>query len=347
MPKTKKSRKFVKRDRHRLWCFTVNNYTDNDIALVDTALTQYSLDYVGYGKEIGEQGTPHLQGFIYRNSDHAAIDWKTVKAMVPRGAIFKAKGTFQQNKTYCSKGGDYTFFGKEPVGQGKRTDLDAAVEDLKVTPSFPEFVRKNVKASCKYFNNFARVHQYLHRPNYDYQKPVVIVIHGPAGQNKTRRAIEMAKTLKMDIFKKSASTGAWFDRYCEEPYIILDDFRDTHYEYADLLVLLDGYGSVQQVKCATTLVKPKYWIITTDTPPKEWYKNIPEVKKDQIYRRITHTFRSSDTIDIQAIEQWRVQENRSGLENITQPTSVPPQENSVRMVKNSDEKLVQDLCTPL
>ena len=42
------------------WCMTLNNYTEEQrVALLATECT-----YVIMGEEVGEQGTPHLQGFL-------------------------------------------------------------------------------------------------------------------------------------------------------------------------------------------------------------------------------------------------------------------------------------------
>ncbi len=43
------------------WCFTLNNYTEIDISSIDAIKSKCDLIIVG--KEIGEQGTPHLQGY--------------------------------------------------------------------------------------------------------------------------------------------------------------------------------------------------------------------------------------------------------------------------------------------
>lgn len=84
------------------WCFTLNNYTQEDFDNIILTCSSNSSKYI-VGKEVGESGTPHLQGYFeyYRKirplslklSDK--IHWE------------RAKGTKSQNITYCSKDGDF------------------------------------------------------------------------------------------------------------------------------------------------------------------------------------------------------------------------------------------------
>ncbi|AXH73611.1 MAG: putative viral replication protein [Cressdnaviricota sp.] len=82
------------------WCFTLNNFTDEEISsIVPILKDKCSLGIIG--KEVGEKGTPHLQGYVEFN-----------KKMRPLSLGFKrihwekCKGNRQQNKEYCEKDGE-------------------------------------------------------------------------------------------------------------------------------------------------------------------------------------------------------------------------------------------------
>lgn len=48
------------------WCFTINNFTPDELELMDQLAERIPEDisYLVIGKETGENGTPHIQGFI-------------------------------------------------------------------------------------------------------------------------------------------------------------------------------------------------------------------------------------------------------------------------------------------
>jgi len=87
----------------RKLCFTINNYTNTEykdlLSVIDKRFYKAII-----GKEVGENGTPHLQGYI---EFHSPKTWSTIKKLLPRAHIERAKGTRAQNVAYCSKGGDY------------------------------------------------------------------------------------------------------------------------------------------------------------------------------------------------------------------------------------------------
>lgn len=86
----------------KYWCFTLNNYTDDDISSIINISNQKQIDYI-FGEEVGDQGTPHLQGFIRFKSknrpmkifSNERVHWE------------KTKSSFENNCAYCMKQDKY------------------------------------------------------------------------------------------------------------------------------------------------------------------------------------------------------------------------------------------------
>lgn len=104
--------------RGRHWCFTLNNYTDDDIERLN-ALDQ-EVDYLIYGKEVGASGTPHLQGFV---TFRTRIRRRSAIEKIGQ-AHFSIARNIDQAIEYCKKEGDFVEVGNRPRGQGSRSDLD-------------------------------------------------------------------------------------------------------------------------------------------------------------------------------------------------------------------------------
>lgn len=96
--------------RSRTWCFTLNNYTPDEeegCRLIETV-------YTIFGKEVGEKGTPHLQGYLsFQNKKSLA----QLKKLLPRAHLAQAKADAIKNQVYCSKDGDVYEKGTPPATQ--------------------------------------------------------------------------------------------------------------------------------------------------------------------------------------------------------------------------------------
>jgi len=84
------------------WCFTLNNWTIEERSAISSKIESLC-DRGGFGLEVGEKGTPHLQGWI---------EFKTkARPMqvfgIPRIHWEGMKGTVQDSINYCSKDGNY------------------------------------------------------------------------------------------------------------------------------------------------------------------------------------------------------------------------------------------------
>ena len=117
------------------WCFTYNNYDDEGEDWLQSTITN-SCRYAIYGREVGEQGTPHLQGYIEFKQKKRPLEVFKRKCLHWE----KCRGTKQDNINYCSKSSKTMWlFPKEhiinTIDPGHFYDWQAEVADeLELTP---------------------------------------------------------------------------------------------------------------------------------------------------------------------------------------------------------------------
>lgn len=113
----------------RGWCFTVNNWTDDDLAwLMAMCEENEDIKYMVIGFEIGGRcQTPHLQSFVLFVKRHT---FKVIADLFEPNHVEPQKGSKVQAIYYCRKDGDFWEYGERPR-QGKRTDLDLIAQDIK------------------------------------------------------------------------------------------------------------------------------------------------------------------------------------------------------------------------
>nr|UOF81135.1 rep protein [Cressdnaviricota sp.] len=117
----------------RCWCFTFNNYTAEDVTRFSGLITAFDglVQYVIFGREVGENGTPHLQGFIRLNAR------KSMRQMIQMcgQAHFTIARNVPASIQYCKKDGDFEEFGDATAGTspGKRNDLEVFKDAVKAS----------------------------------------------------------------------------------------------------------------------------------------------------------------------------------------------------------------------
>lgn len=110
------------------WCFTINNPTDVDrgrLNELSTSMERVGVTYLVYGREVGDNGTPHLQGFVIFNLRKRL---RAVRELLgPRGHYEPARATSDQAADYCKKDDDYEEYGTLPNAR-------------RGAPSVPDFI---------------------------------------------------------------------------------------------------------------------------------------------------------------------------------------------------------------
>lgn len=243
----------------RCFCFTMNNYDEVGVAHVRNVLSSPEVRYAIFGREVGESGTPHLQGYL------AFLKVKRLNAVIralPGCHVEKAKGNEQQNFEYCSKDGDYEEFGRRSE-QGKRTDLSAAIESLK-EGGMKRVIEEHTETFTKYYRGLEALEYRLNNTPYEHPECRGIWVYGPPGTGKSHSVREKYPEAYIKQQNK------WWDGYAQEKVIILDDL-DTAALGHHLKIWADKYACSGEFKGGTVHLRHQVFIVTSNyTPEQLW-----------------------------------------------------------------------------
>lgn len=249
------------------YCFTWNNPVDFDYAAIDCK-------YIIVGRETAPStGTVHHQGYIsFKNAKH----FEPVKKLLPPGShIETAKGSPQQNITYCEKDGDIVYEKGTRPKMGKRNDIikvKEMIEDRKGMKDIIDEVQSYQAIRCAEL-----ILKYKEKPRT--WKPMVKWYYGPTGTGKTRAAVEETKDPWI-----SARNLKWWEGYDAHEHVIIDDFRRDFCTFHELLRILDRYEYRIENKGGSRQLLCKLIIITSCYHPRDVYETREDI--EQLIRRI-------------------------------------------------------------
>lgn len=255
------------------FCFTINNWEDPDLE----ACLNLPHSYLVIGKESGESGTPHLQGYCELIKK---VSFGKLKKLLPKAHIERRMGSSQQASDYCKKDDKDAIELGTLSKPGKRNDLENVYDAIKNGAS-------NTELADSYPSTYMRFYKACDRVRFDQARldnkfsPVTVSVYiGDAGSGKTRKAYDEAP----DLYRLVPSDSTvWFDGYQGQETLLLDDFYGW-IKYGYLLQLLDGYKFQLPIKGGFTWKQWKRVIITSNKPPETWYS---VGLTDALKRRIT------------------------------------------------------------
>jgi len=88
----------AQKPQHGYWCFTLNNYLEEDIEQLEHTL-RCECDWYIFQEETGENGTPHLQGTIKLKKRQRLTQLKTIDHRIH----WEATKCVNKSKIYCTK----------------------------------------------------------------------------------------------------------------------------------------------------------------------------------------------------------------------------------------------------
>ena len=259
----------------------INNYTDSDISWV----MGLEVSKIVCSKEVGNSGTPHLQGAvtfkrIYRFKQikklHATAHWEPAKAA--------------QDFNYCKKFGSEIVRDEDNRKQGGRTDIESVREMLEAGEGLDQVYKR---ARSMHSVNFAKSWLTYHEQHLPKGTKIKIFwYYGCSGLGKTKKVLEQCDPFIPLTFK-------WWDGYNGQDSVLLDDLRPDWCKPAELLRLLDPYRFQYRVEIkgsSKPLIATKVYI-TTPWHPDDFWKDTKE-SSTQLLRRI------DELVHFRADGQW-------------------------------------------
>lgn len=266
--------------RCRSYCFTINNYTDEDVANIE--LLRDVAGYLVVGIEQGESGTPHLQGYVYFKE---AKTFTSVKKKLPRAHIEVSKGTAEDNRLYCSKDNNLLVECGDIPRQGARTDIEKVIQDLKEGSNMRAVIDK---ARSIQSVKMAEVWLKYNEEGRDFQ-PEVRWYHGSTGSGKTKSAVEW---LGPDYY--TPLNFKWWEGYDAHENVLLDEVREDYCNLNDMLKMLDRYKYRVECKGGSRQLLAKKIAITSPYPPDKLFGQREDMK--QLFRRIKDVIQCGELV---------------------------------------------------
>lgn len=186
------------------------------------------------------------------------------------------RGTAKQASDYCKKPetsvpDTQVEFG-ELSNQGKRSDLAEVMDRVRNGASDSDLLDLDPATWARNYRAIREARKVLIKPP-SWRTVSVSVLWGATGTGKTRYVY--ATWDVSDVFKldRGNNSAVWFDGYVDQKVLLIDDYYGW-IEYGRLLNILDGHPYTCQVKGSSVLANWTTVVITSNRPPKDWYKNI-------------------------------------------------------------------------
>jgi len=268
------------------WCFTINNPTSSDeISLSELALTK--TDYIVWGEEVGANGTPHYQGFMWLKTPARLTAVKKFFGRSPH--LEPMNGTPQQAADYCKKDGRVNEHGQLPEdGRKKGGEATKAkyqeAWDLAKAGKIDEM---DPQIRFVHYSNVMRIaRDYAPMPA-DLPESCGYWYYGAprTGKSWTARHQWPQDAIYLKPINK------WFDGYRGQPTVLLEDIGLEHdWMGYHLKIWADRYAFAAEQKGSTINLRPARIVVTSNHKIESIFAKCPETVQALLKRFVVTQF---------------------------------------------------------
>jgi len=217
------------------------------------------------GDEVGEKGTPHKQGYLYCTN---AVSFNTVRLwFLGQAHVEKAKGSVEQNITYCSKDGKFEEYGSRPLSQKEKSEKGgqamkekwAAIWASAKKGDIDQIAEDYPKEAFIHVRNIGLIRQIGVEACKDLDDVCGIWYYGKSGVGKSHKARQHDPCYYIKGINK------WWCNYVGQKTVILEDVSNKHEFLGDFLkIWADKWTFTAEFKGGgMARMRPEVFIVTS------------------------------------------------------------------------------------
>lgn len=278
----------------RDWCFTLNNYTPEEVAALKTLAEDGKVKYIVWGYEVAPTtGTPHLQGYMEFPRDRQRSTIVRMPGCARLANVQERHGTQEQAINYCKKDGNWEEHGTRK-SQGARNDVKELVAKIKAGElTVDEIALEDPVLYNQYGRTLREIEDIVRRK---LRRPAVMPncfwYYGETECGKSHAAIAEAGP---DRYDYNPDDHGWWDAYRGEKNVVINELRGG-IPYATLLRLCDKWPTTvpRRGREPTPFMAENIWV-TSSMHPSRVYPNLDEQDSlEQLRRRFKIVFFQKD-----------------------------------------------------
>lgn len=265
-----------KKGKH--WCFTLNNPdTETRSYLKYLKSTTPSIEYIVGGDEVGENGTPHIQGYVKFH-----VDWlfKRVKDLLGRAHVEgkSRNSTVEQAVQYCKKDGKFWEYGTIPQ-ESEPDQMKCRWKRARELAEAGQFDEIDDRIFISHHGALKTIARDKMKKSPDLHRVCGLWIHGRSGCGKT----QYTRKRWPGLYPKPMSK--WWDGYDAQDVCVLDDVDPKNGEWLPyfLKIWADSVSFISESKGGARSIRPKLFVVTSQYTINEVWTD--EATREAIGRR--------------------------------------------------------------